>query len=407
MQVFSTLGTDIARAWSRHDFDEESFPLLARDHLAAARPHEQVSAWDVLQWIASTDSIVPQPNLDVPFGQPPLTVYWHPRFYIELLFWATSTTSIHQHSTCGAFGLLAGSSLNSVYHFTPRRRVNSSLLLGDVALTGANLLVPGDVEPIDPGNRLIHSVFHLDFPSVSIVVRRQSYLEAGPTYEYHPPHVCAQAFAPSPVLKRKLQALELVALVRPDQREAMALRILDGETFYGAFRLLQQEIRRGDDAVFAALLARTFERHGDDARLLGPSLRAQRAVLTLTEARQRIVEPDQRFFLGLLMNLPDHASISRLIAARYPGAAIDDAIIGWLRGLGPTGTLGLEIDDLNEAIVRGLLGGGSDDDVLRRIGEQYEAGSIGDQEADLREHIGRVRALRCLAPLFTGNRRPS
>jgi hypothetical protein len=407
MQVFSTLGTDIARAWSRHDFDEESFPLLARDHLAAARPHEQVSAWDVLQWIASTDSIVPQPNLDVPFGQPPLTVYWHPRFYIELLFWATSTTSIHQHSTCGAFGLLAGSSLNSVYHFAPRRRVNSSLLLGDVALTGANLLVPGDVEPIDPGNRLIHSVFHLDFPSVSIVVRRQSYLEAGPTYEYHPPHVCAQAFAPAPVLKRKLQALELVALVRPDQREAMALRILDGETFYGAFRLLQQEIRRGDDAVFAALLGRTIERHGDDARLLGPSLRAQRAVLTLTEARQRIVDPDQRFFLGLLMNLPDHASISRLIAARYPGAAIDDAIIGWLRGLGPTGILGLEIDDLNEAIVRGLLGGGSDDDVLRRIGEQYEAGSIGDQEADLREHIGRVRALRCLAPLFTGNRRPS
>jgi hypothetical protein len=104
------------------------------------------------------------------------------------------------------------------------------------------------------------------------------------------------------------------------------------------------------------------------------------------------------------MNLPDHASISRLIAARYPTAAVDDAILGWLRALGPTGILGVEIDDLNEEIVRGLLGGGSDDDVVRRIGEQFDGDSIGDQAADLRDHIGRVRGLPCLAPLFTGDR---
>lgn len=403
MQVFTRLGTDIATAWAARDYDERCFPALAQDHIARARCHEQITPWDVLGWIADTDTVVPQPNLGAEFGQPPLTVYWHPRFYIELLFWATSTTSIHQHSTCGAFGLLAGASLNSVYHFAPRRRVSSGLVLGDVRLERARLLAPGDVEPILPGDQLIHAVFHLDFPSVSIVVRRQAYLDAGPTYEYHPPHVSAQAWFASPVLTRKLEVLALMALVRPGEREAMARRCIDSEGLYGAFRVLQQEVRRGDGAVFERLLAHAVARHGDDARRFGPSLRAQRTTLALTEARQRVTDPDLRFLLALLLNLPDHGWIARLVAARYPGVAVDDAIVGWLRALGASGVIGLELDELNEVIVRGLLGGGSDEAVVARVAAAFDAGSVDEQASALRAHIAQVRAVPGLAPLFTAS----
>ena len=122
--------------------------------------------------------------------------------------------------------------------------------------------------------------------------------------------------------------------------------------------------------------------------------------LALTDARQRVTDPDLRFFLGLLLNLPDHAWIARLVAARYPGVAVDDAIIGWLRALGASGVVGLELDELNEVVVRGLLGGGSDDHVIARVAAAFDACSVDEQAGALRAHIAQVRAVPGLAPLF-------
>jgi len=79
-------------------------------------------------------NLVPQKNLDATFGQPPITLFHHDRFYIEALFWLSSTTSIHQHAFAGAFSVLAGSSVQARYRFEPRTGVERRLRFGHVSL---------------------------------------------------------------------------------------------------------------------------------------------------------------------------------------------------------------------------------------------------------------------------------
>jgi hypothetical protein len=44
-------------------------------------------------------------------------VYAGRRFYVEVVFWAEGTTAIHQHSFSGAFQVLVGSSIHTLYGF--------------------------------------------------------------------------------------------------------------------------------------------------------------------------------------------------------------------------------------------------------------------------------------------------
>src|SRR4029077_7499028 len=107
-----------------------------------------------------------QAKLDEAFGQPPVTLFWNGRFQIDVLFWHTATTAIHQHAFCGAFAVLGGSSVHCRYEFTPRRKLNSRFLIGRAALREVELLEVGAMRRIARGAGLIHSLFHLETPSV-------------------------------------------------------------------------------------------------------------------------------------------------------------------------------------------------------------------------------------------------
>ena len=109
----------------------------------------------------------------------------------DRLYWFASTTAIHDHAFCGAFSVLDGGSLHSQYSFTPSVNCGDGLTLGTLESIRNERLRKGDVRTIHPYDGLIHSLFHIEHPSVSLVVRTQPHIQKGQR-NFFPPFVAVE-----------------------------------------------------------------------------------------------------------------------------------------------------------------------------------------------------------------------
>ena len=187
MRALEQLGLDADTIWSACGYDEAAFPDIAAKALQDAALHTHISPLDVIRFVHETPSLPPQEDIESRFGQPPITLFRTDRFYIAALFWVDGTTSIHQHGFSGAFQVLSGSSLHTGYRFQADTVITPRTVIGDLSVGRSELLVQGDVRPITAGDRFIHTLFHLDRPSVSLVMR--TFLEP----RYQPQYQVLQA----------------------------------------------------------------------------------------------------------------------------------------------------------------------------------------------------------------------
>src|SRR5437773_4645451 len=134
MKFFQDVGDNIESEWRAKDYDELVFPSLASEALSKACLPERLSAWQVLEWTLQQTELPRQRDVPGRFGEPPITLYSAPRFHIDVYFWFHGTTSTHQHSFCGAFQVLQGSSIHSWYEFELRDKVNSFCEIGEMRL---------------------------------------------------------------------------------------------------------------------------------------------------------------------------------------------------------------------------------------------------------------------------------
>jgi len=152
VEFFQRLGSMVTRLWKERDYNEEDFPEVASRGLSELPPDQHVSFWDVSKWALTCERLPGQADLSAKFGQPPLTVFGGRDFRIEVLFWVQGIPAIHQHSFSGAFHVMHGSSLQSLWEFEPTEQVAMRLALGRVSLKKAELLRKGDSRPIIAGN---------------------------------------------------------------------------------------------------------------------------------------------------------------------------------------------------------------------------------------------------------------
>src|SRR5688572_5374398 len=216
MEVFQRIGRAVEQRWGAVSYDEEALPEIAAAVLGAELPGG-AGADDILRWVLTTDTLPQQLDPASRFGQPPITLYRGPRFYVDALFWMDGTTEIDQHSFTGAFHVLHGSSVHARWAFELEERVTSAFLLGQVRFRDFELLGAGDTRPILSGDRAIHALFHLDRPSVSIVVRTYREPRGGPQYSYFPPSLGEDPFNEDPLLLRRLEALVVLHAMAPER----------------------------------------------------------------------------------------------------------------------------------------------------------------------------------------------
>jgi len=367
MQFFDELGSLIEQRWKDHSYDEKVFPDIAAEALAETSPDKHVSPWEIIRWVFNATHIPNQQDVGGEFGDPPITLYSGPRFMIDVYYWLDGTTSIHQHSFCGAFQVMLGSSLHSVYKFVPKQEINEHFVVGDMLLGNVELLEQGKIKRILPGKRYIHSLFHLDRPSVSICVRTYYNISGAPQYKYHKPYFSIDPFFREPLTIKQIQSASLLLNMPHPEADAMISDLLSRSDFQTAFGLLElaRSHLTGDHLEkrfglstgkerFQTLVATARQRHGELVDFIQPVFEEAQRQHNLVHRRGQITSNEHRFFLALLLNVADRLKVLELVKQRFPERNPVDTITEWVAELSHTKVFGssepnvLGIQDLDE-----------------------------------------------------------
>jgi hypothetical protein len=398
--MFQTLGREIGERWKRLNYDEKAFPALALECLTAARLHERFDASELVEWMCTSDTAPTQTEQGT-FGEPPIVVYRGRRFYIEVIFWLDGTTAVHQHGFSGAFGVLAGESVETSYALHPVRRINSRMLVCEVVPESVRLLKAGAVEDIVAGEAGAHSLFHLARPSVSIVVRTVSEVEAQPQYQYFRPHLAIDPFTADPIIDRRTRALRALLTTGNPRFDAVAAAAIDAADLELTYHLLEMiHAAEGASERYRALAARASSAHGDVIAKFA-AVHAERArERSIIALRAKIHDADHRFFLALLLNVPVRAMVVDLVRQRFPGEDPEVKIETWLRELSGADGIGVDVDEMTIALFRLLSVPRSFDDVLDRINAEVEAGAYKTTGRRVMQQYGFLRDSWLLRPLI-------
>lgn len=399
---FLELGHRIEQAWIARSYDEDVFPHLVLEELARNPPMGHVDVADIMEWIFSPLQAFQQPSNHEFFGEPPVMLFQGPRFYIEALFWLSGTTDIHDHAFSGAFTVLAGASVHSHWHFEANRVINSRMISGRLERVSTEILRPGGMRPIRSGDRLIHQLFHLDLPSVTIVVRTYVDRHHLPQRKYLPPGLAIDSESRDATRTRRLMLLGSMVEGQVEGLQKYARRFInnaDLETLYYTFSLLSR--RKTNKDLLAELYGTARERHGSIVDLFRQVCEWERRTRIVIGLRSKISDPESRFLLALLMLMPDRDSIFEIIHLQFPNAEPLAAIEKWLEGISVEATIGFDFDEVNRLIFRGLVEGLNTEGLLHRLREEFRGNSIEIHRDRLLEHAKQLARSELFYPLLS------
>jgi hypothetical protein len=398
---FQDLGERIERVWLARNYDEEIFPQVALDVLASDPPGESVTVADIIDWTFGPSQPFRQPGGDL-FGEPPVMLFQAPRFYIEALFWLSGTTAIHEHAFSGAFAVLAGSSVHSHWRFTPERTINSRMLCGRLERVSTEIVRPGGMRPIHSGDRLIHQLFHLEMPSVTLVVRTYEERRHLPQYKYLPPGLAIDPEGRDGLRTRRLIFLDGMARNEMDGLSKYARKLIENgdlETLYHAFSVLTR--RKVDRALLQDLYCTARQRHGDIVDLMEAVCEEERRTRIVTSLRSKITDPEVRFLLALLMLMPDRDAIFEAIRLQFPTAEPLCTIETWLESISGKETIGFDFTGVNRLIFRSLVEGLDTEALLQRLRTEFHGDSIDAHRDRLLDHARQLAKSDLFFPLLS------
>jgi len=390
------LGVELEREWAAVDYELGAFPEICASRLQGARLPTRIDAEDVVRAVFA-GGLPQQLDPDARFGQPPVTLYRSPRFYIDALFWVDGTTAIHDHAFSGAFQVLAGQSIETTFSFAPSRDVDGRMRLGDLDVRGSALRAVGDVRAVPAGPAYIHSLFHLARPSVTLVVR--TYRDPSPEIQlaYSSAGIAFDKNDEDPVSDRFVQILEMLRKTEHPGFEVLAGDLVAATEPHTAFAILRSCAKLPDRDLLHRLTGRVAD--ADTGRRIGLWLTEQRRIDFLISRRGLVRKPELRFLLAVLLNARRRSDALALVAGFSPGANPARQIAAWLAELAST-TMRLQVGSAPfEPNVLGLpvFGPGCEDALADQL-----AGRNLAPTPETEAFIDRLRRLPALEPLFAG-----
>jgi hypothetical protein len=353
MEIFQKLGVEVEALWREKNYNEDLLPAIAAKALTEFDIPTKISPWEVVTWIMNQTELPGQQDLMGRFSDVPVTIARFPRFHIDVYFWYNSTTAIHQHGFCGAFQVFEGSSIHSTYEFRPTEKFNFFTEIGDLNLHNVELLNKGGIREIADGRKFIHALFHLDNPSVTLIIRTHRSPLSSPQFSYLPPGVAIDPFFEEPNFIKKLQtASMLLHLKRADADEQIAnlLKASDAQMSY----LILSNIKRfystsqaeeifsfsANNDRFGNLVNVVQNKHGEIAILFANAIVEQEKIGEISHKRSIVTNPDLRFFLAVLMNVSERERVFSLVKERFPDSDPLDKVLDWTFDLSTTKTFG-------------------------------------------------------------------
>ena len=365
---------------------------VAAKHLAAFNPSAHITQSDLIDYVLGAESLCKQADLDGKFAEPPVSLYHGGDFDISALTWLDGTTSIHQHAFCGAFHVLAGSSIHSRYHFDawqpPANKQRA--IAGRLQLLDLEVLHAGDTRIIARGSDLIHSLFHMMRPSVTIVIRTITDDPNGEVqYDYRWPGLAYNPFQRHGPSIRKLQYLRMLRQLDADAAHAHLQRVLADADLHLAYLLVSEQTRISAQPDQARLLSTLCTALPDDERqLLHEATHNDLLSRAVVDLRHKLHDPGHRFLLALLLNVFDRQDLLRLVEREFHVLDPVDQVMTWVAEMtGNTerfaNVIGLDFSATELAMLTHMFRGASLDDILAQFSKRYGAAEVARQQGDL------------------------
>jgi hypothetical protein len=388
-----TLAREIDATWSQVGHCEADFPRIVASCLD--RPLD-LDFSTLARRIFAGAELPEQRRLDEGFGQPALTLYHGERFLIEALCWHSGTPAIHQHAFSGAFRVVTGQSVHSRYSFTERDRLGP-ISLGELRLKSVELLDDRSIVEIPRGVGLIHSAFHLDSPSMTIVARTHQTSEPEPTYL--PPGVAYDSSARSPGLHKRLQLLDTMNQTGHESYSDCVQAAIDHCDLYDGMAILMRAGgHRVNDATYRSFTERFCDRHGSRTTPIVSALVEERRRGAIVRLRSTVTDQHVRFFLASLLSFSRRDELLTAMVQRYgdQGGARQGIAIGVASLLGGERDKQIVTTTAVEAIL---------DDVPRRsfperAANRWNRALTADEAEKLERFYGQLLEEPLLVPLL-------
>ncbi|WIE61438.1 hypothetical protein DEI97_017095 [Curtobacterium sp. MCLR17_032] len=168
IEAFSQLAEKILSAYNSTGNKHDALGAISNEHLQAFMARSEFDPGDFLAWSIGTKEL-PVQGWNFDFGEPAITVARNDLLRIDLLFWMQKAAPVHDHVTCGSFGALLGDRLHTRYSFDGVSAEDADITVGQLNVHDFHFMREGEAAEIQPD--LIHDIYWLDTPSVTIVVR--------------------------------------------------------------------------------------------------------------------------------------------------------------------------------------------------------------------------------------------
>lgn len=379
--------------------------------LSSFRLHEKLTGLELLDYAArSLHPSQSDPNGD--FGEPPVTLFHNGRLVIDLYPWFSSSTTIHQHGFSGVFCVLAGGSVHTRYSFHERDRIEARLRRGDLRSEVSERLAVGDARPIHSGDALIHGLFHLEHPSFSIVLRNTTDPDRQPQFQYFRNGLAIDPFHDPIELRRPLQILAAVHRIDPARYVELSSEFVEQRPAYDTFQLLMrhQPLLEKDVALREQVQALVRKRWGELADTMLAALEDRRRTRAFNKLREKITDPDHRFLLALLLNVPRRRDVIALVQRSYPDGSAVERLTRWVLELTQHPELGVRFTETQLAVLQAYLSTETDADqqpdpdaaVLEVLARTFQRSDLDRQVAHLRRFRETIRTQTLFSSLVEG-----
>jgi hypothetical protein len=400
------LAARVNREWKAAGSKVAAFPAIAARILTEEQPHRGYDLGSLAEWTLSRRTFPPACNPFGPLGPPAFTIWSDGRFFANVYAYTTPEVVVHDHDFAGAFVNLSGTTLHATYGFTGAERVAPELHLGELSLHGVEVVRPGDVRRIDPGRRFIHQVWHVDQPTVVLVLRtgplpgparRQfQYLRAGfATEVFRDDGMSVRAPERFQYTRKMAECLRhsnggvvdfLRVLVREERPWDAVWHLLQNWRYLRTIGALDDVIRLG-------------VRH-QGAWFAGAAGAGSEVDLFNSIDWMNVRSAEDRIALALLMTFRGWRPMREWLETLLPGAAPEDRFVDSLGRLADDGSIPLQLGAEGRAMLSCILKSDGDRAAWRRqVRQSFEIGGRGDWsmanavDRALREH-------RLLQPLF-------
>jgi hypothetical protein len=322
----------LERDYRRADYDEARFPAIATRALEDLPPIDDFHFDQLTAWMTDPTAAMSQDDVVNTFSDVRATLARGTGFNIQLLIWVVGSTDMHAHSFSGAFTVLRGSSIHTIYRMETIQRISAGARRIRCTVQRLEWLRPGDVRPIASGAEFVHSTFHLEEPTLSLVVRTDHEPWSSPPLVVFPPHYAVASEwlrrdGRVPMLSKAFRAMHKLGV--PGLNETFIRRIAELD-FPRACALLRAGLGLFDPSDVAGIVAEMLKVHGPIADGWPDVVRRSERIDQVRRLREHVDEPEARKILAALMLAEDRRHAEAILDLFSIGAA---ALENWGRNI--------------------------------------------------------------------------